>query len=54
MVNKGLKRALLYFAALLAVCFGMEWGFSYILIAHGEQHSKKLRATTEASLRCAS
>ena len=35
MVGKGLKRAVWYVAALLAVGFGMEWGFSYILSAHG-------------------
>ena len=37
MVSKGFKRGFLYFAALLAVSFGMEWGFSYILSAHGER-----------------
>lgn len=36
MVNKGLKRAPLYFTAFIAVCFGMEWGFSYILSARRE------------------
>jgi hypothetical protein len=45
MVNKGLKRAVLYFAALLAVSFGMEWGFAYILSAHGKRRPKKRQAT---------
>ena len=45
MVNKGLKRAVLYFAALLAVSFGMEWGFAYILSAHGERRAKKRQVT---------
>jgi hypothetical protein len=48
MVNKGLKRAVLYFAALLAVSFGMEWGFVYILGAHGRRRPKK-RQTAEVS-----
>ena len=49
MVSKGLKRALLYLAALLAVSFGMEWGFSYILSAHGERRAKKRDAAVAAS-----
>jgi hypothetical protein len=48
MVNKRFKRGVVYFAALMAVCFGMEWGFSYILHSHGEQRSKK-RQAAEAS-----
>jgi len=48
MVNKGFKRVILYFAALLAVSFVMEWGFAYILSAHGVRRAKK-RQTAEAS-----
>ena len=48
MANKKVKRGIVYFAALMAVCFGMEWGFSYILTTHGEQRSKK-RQAAEAS-----
>ena len=44
MVSKGFKRGFLYFAALLAVSFGMEWGFSYILSAHGERSRKRQAA----------
>jgi hypothetical protein len=36
MTTKGFKQVAWYFAALLAVCFGMEWGFSYILNARRE------------------
>jgi hypothetical protein len=50
MVNKGLKRAVLYFAALLAVSFGMEWGFAYILSAHGERRAKKRQAAKVSPL----
>ena len=46
MVNKGFKRAVLYFAALLAVSFGMDWGFVYILSAHGERRAKKRQAAS--------
>jgi hypothetical protein len=49
MVNKGLKRAILYFVALLAVSFGMEWGFAYILSAHGVVRRSKKRHAAEAS-----
>jgi hypothetical protein len=45
MVNKGFKGAVLYFAALLAVSFGMEWGFAYILSAHGRRRPKKRQVT---------
>jgi hypothetical protein len=44
MVNKKLKKAAWYFAAFMAVCFGMEWGYSYILAAHEKRRSKKLKA----------
>jgi hypothetical protein len=44
MVNKGIRRAVLYFAALLAVSFGMDWGFVYILSVHGERSAKKRQA----------
>ena len=50
MVSKGLKRAVLYFAALLAVSFGMEWGFAYILSAHGEKREKKRHAAKASPL----
>lgn len=53
MASKKIAGAATYFAALLAVCFGMEWGFSYILSAHGKRLSKKLRAAG-ASLQGAS
>lgn len=49
MVSKGFKRAVVYFAALLAVGFGMEWGFSYILGAHGERRAKKRNVAEAAS-----
>jgi hypothetical protein len=44
MVNKGIRRAVLYFAALLAVSFGMDWGFVYILSVHGERSARKRQA----------
>jgi hypothetical protein len=50
MVSKGLKRAVLYFAALLAVSFGMDWGFAYILSAHGERRAKERRGTEVSPL----
>ena len=45
MVSKKLNRAVLYFVALLGVSFGIEWGFSYILSAHGEKLAKKRPAS---------
>jgi hypothetical protein len=50
MANKGFKRAVLYFAALLAVSFGMDWGFEYILSAHGKRRSKRRRSAEAAPL----
>ena len=47
MVNKKIVRALWYFAALLAVCFGMEWGFSYILAT--ARRKNELRTGKEAA-----
>ena len=44
MASKGFKGAMWYFAALLAVIFGMDWGFSHILSVHGERLSKKRHA----------
>jgi hypothetical protein len=44
MASKGVKRAIMYIVALLAVSFGMEWGFSYILSAHRDRHAKRSSA----------
>ena len=46
MANKKLGQIAWYFAALLAVCFGMEWGFSYILSA---RRKNELRTEKEAA-----
>ena len=41
MAIKRLKRAVFYLAALIAVSFGIDWGFSYILHAHSRKLEKK-------------
>ena len=41
MAIERLKKAVLYLAALLAVSFGIEWGFSFILQAHRRKLEKK-------------
>ncbi len=48
MAAKRFKRTLVYFTALLAVSFGMEWGFEYILSAHSERRERK-RPVAEAA-----
>ncbi|MGA2548006.1 MAG: hypothetical protein ABSF43_15770 [Rectinemataceae bacterium] len=48
MVSNEIKRAVMYIVALVAVSFGIEWGFSYILSAHSDKLAKK-RPATEAA-----
>jgi len=44
MVGKKMKRMALYVVAILAVGFGIEWGFSYILEAHSAKRAHKRQA----------
>lgn len=41
MVSNEVKRAVMYIMALLAVSFGIEWGFAYILSAHRDKLVEK-------------
>jgi hypothetical protein len=41
MAIKRLKEAAFYLAALLAVSFGIDWGFRYILLAHRRRLERK-------------
>ena len=44
MVGKKMKRMVLYAVAILAVGFGIEWGFAYILETHSAKRAHKRQA----------